>query len=361
MAVYNDQRHVERSLCSVLDDPYPDLEVLVFDNGSTDATCEILHRLAEDDPRLRIERSERRLGLGKAKAKMVGLTDAEYIIPFDTSCVFLPGRTVRQLAALDRNPDVAGVYGKAKKLKSDRKEFGLTIGHSFSSFNLPAVNPIPLGAAMLRRAAILEAGNYIEIGSDLEEYSLLLRITQCWQLLFENEFRNFIAPHDRHTPTDAKEKGEARAIVLHRQMLDANKHLVAELCSGDTLSFSQSDIPRIMLVLGLLCMKAPPPPSPEHLSVLKVAERIEPDDYGVIIQKHLRLAAMADVSGALHQCDILRARFPHDNYLCLLACDYTADLLRHIADAPREKIAQSAALHDKFDHSYHHGPVAIDR
>lgn len=50
----NEERNIERSIRSLLDQDYPHYEVLVFDDESQDATHRILETLARENPRLRI-------------------------------------------------------------------------------------------------------------------------------------------------------------------------------------------------------------------------------------------------------------------------------------------------------------------
>ena len=364
MTLHNVERYVEESLRSVLSDPYPLLEVLVLDDGSTDATLEIVRRVAGDDKRVRIERSEGYLGLGKARARMVELSNAEYLVPFDGDDIFMPGRIQRQVAALERNPDVAGVYGKAKRINADGSAQGTSIGFAFSSFYLPFANPICHGASMIRRSVVIEAGNYLETGQGVdsiaEDHFLWLRIAQRWKILFENEFRYFYRCHDQQTSTTKAAKSDACAAYARQYLRDANQSLVAELMKGGSISFTRSDIPRIMLVLGLLCHSTDPR-SVGHQSILKIAEQMEPDDYGVLIRKHIQFAALGDAPRSLQQCALLRERYPHDLFLCLAACEDEIALLRQIPATPPEKLAGILALRDDYTRRFHHGPVAIDK
>jgi glycosyltransferase involved in cell wall biosynthesis len=61
MPVYNGAATLEAAIRSVLDQTLRDLEVVISDNGSTDATPEICRRLAGEDPRIRYIRQERAL------------------------------------------------------------------------------------------------------------------------------------------------------------------------------------------------------------------------------------------------------------------------------------------------------------
>ncbi len=60
--VYNGAAHLAQSLDCVLGQTFQDLEVLVFDNASTDDTADIVARYAERDPRVRYHRQPRNKG-----------------------------------------------------------------------------------------------------------------------------------------------------------------------------------------------------------------------------------------------------------------------------------------------------------
>jgi GT2 family glycosyltransferase len=60
MPVKNEEAHIERAVRSILDQTYPRdrIEVVVVDGQSTDATREIVRRLAAEDPRVRLVENE---------------------------------------------------------------------------------------------------------------------------------------------------------------------------------------------------------------------------------------------------------------------------------------------------------------
>lgn len=60
---YNGARYLEACLDSVLGQTYEDIEILAVDDGSTDATFEILERYAASDQRIRLVRNKHNLGL----------------------------------------------------------------------------------------------------------------------------------------------------------------------------------------------------------------------------------------------------------------------------------------------------------
>jgi glycosyltransferase involved in cell wall biosynthesis len=56
--VYNGERFLAATLDSLLNQTYPELEIIISDNGSTDGTAEICRRYSAQDPRVRYYRSE---------------------------------------------------------------------------------------------------------------------------------------------------------------------------------------------------------------------------------------------------------------------------------------------------------------
>jgi GT2 family glycosyltransferase len=58
MPVRNEELHIERAVRSVLNQTYRQLEVIVVDGRSTDATRDIVRRLAAEDPRVRLLENE---------------------------------------------------------------------------------------------------------------------------------------------------------------------------------------------------------------------------------------------------------------------------------------------------------------
>jgi len=60
--VYNEERFIAAALASLRAQDYPNLEVIVSDNASTDRTFAICQQLAAADPRIRVERAQENRG-----------------------------------------------------------------------------------------------------------------------------------------------------------------------------------------------------------------------------------------------------------------------------------------------------------
>ncbi len=106
LPTYNRAGCVGEALQSALAQEYPDVEVVLVDDGSTDGTLEMVRRRFGDDPRLRTIRQPNG---GPARARNAGLELAtgELIAFLDSDDVYRPGFVAAQVARLASAPEAA--------------------------------------------------------------------------------------------------------------------------------------------------------------------------------------------------------------------------------------------------------------
>ncbi len=109
MPVYNEETRLAGALKDALDVDYPcEIELVIVDDGSRDATAEILGRL--DDPRVRIITHPRNLGKGAAIKTAVTNASGDYMVILDADLEYDPQDIPRLLdPVLDGRATV--VYG----------------------------------------------------------------------------------------------------------------------------------------------------------------------------------------------------------------------------------------------------------
>ncbi|MHB8233645.1 MAG: glycosyltransferase family 2 protein, partial [Solirubrobacteraceae bacterium] len=137
MAVYNEERFLAEAVESVLAQSFADFELIITDDGSTDATPALAEAFAERDPqRVRVIRGERNQGKPFALNRALAVRRGELVAWLDGDDAMLPDKLARQVAALDANPDAAGCSHDAEMFQS---EDGSVIGR-FSQ----VANGVPL-------------------------------------------------------------------------------------------------------------------------------------------------------------------------------------------------------------------------
>jgi cellulose synthase/poly-beta-1,6-N-acetylglucosamine synthase-like glycosyltransferase/peptidoglycan/xylan/chitin deacetylase (PgdA/CDA1 family) len=107
---FNEAVGIERAVRSLAASDYPDFEILVVDDGSTDGTAELVERL--ELPTVLVLRQP---NLGKPAALNRGIAAARHdvVVMVDADTVFEP-RTLSQLVQPLRNPGVGAVSGNTK-------------------------------------------------------------------------------------------------------------------------------------------------------------------------------------------------------------------------------------------------------
>jgi hypothetical protein len=108
MAAYNAALHLAEAAESVLAQTMPDLELIIVDDGSVDATPQVIAELAARDSRVVTLRQENG-GIGAAMNAALRLARGNHVAILDSDDVMLPERLAIQAAYLDAHPDVAAV------------------------------------------------------------------------------------------------------------------------------------------------------------------------------------------------------------------------------------------------------------
>src|ERR1043166_1854397 len=106
LPTYNRAHTLARAVRSVLAQSHRHLEIVVVDDGSTDATVALVQKLALEDPRVRLVQQANR---GPAAARNTGVRQArgEFVAFQDSDDEWLVEKLERQLAALERSPGSA--------------------------------------------------------------------------------------------------------------------------------------------------------------------------------------------------------------------------------------------------------------
>lgn len=109
MPCYNDGKYLEEAVASVRAQTYPDIELIIIDDGSTDPqTIEILEQM-QSEPTLNLIRTNR---LRPAGARNAGIKVAtgKYILPLDADDTIDPFYVEKAVNILQNNQEVGVVY-----------------------------------------------------------------------------------------------------------------------------------------------------------------------------------------------------------------------------------------------------------
>lgn len=256
IATYNMGRYVCTAVDSVLQQDYPELEIVVVDDGSTDDTPERLARY-DDNHRVRVFRQDnagqtvaKNRGLMEARGEMVGFCDADNY--------WLQGKLRTQINAFSQRPDLGVIYGELRFIDGEGNDLPaprVTRHSGRITAQLLLDNFVTFNTTLVPRKILEETGGFDESLRMAIDYDLWLRISLRYEFLylprplvayriwdgqmshrtgerFDNFFRlfeKFLANHgDCVTPAEIR-KGWAHTYVSRGRWKASQKQYAAAL------------------------------------------------------------------------------------------------------------------------------------
>lgn len=199
MPVFNGEKFIRNAIDSILNQTFPDFELIISDNASTDKTSKICRDYAANDPRVRYYRNEKNIGAPNNYNRVFELASSEYfkwaayddelapeflkkcvnVLDKDNSIVGCHCKTGR----IDQNGNFLGYYNKGRlgKISSPKpyERFRDLMGMYYTTTPFHGVYRLKLFSQSQRH------GSYIGADRNLvAELSLMGRIYEIPECLF---------------------------------------------------------------------------------------------------------------------------------------------------------------------------------
>ena len=194
LPTYNGADYIEEALRSILNQTYQDFELLVVDDGSTDATLDIVQSFA--DPRIQVYRNPERLGIPANWNRCLELAGGEFVCIFHQDDVMLPENLERKIHLLSADEMVGFVHSAVETLVEesapssfadwieDTTEDTVWDGPEYFRTLLFKGNRVCAPSVMARRRVLLEQGGFDQDLGFACDYAMWLRLCLTYRVGF---------------------------------------------------------------------------------------------------------------------------------------------------------------------------------
>jgi glycosyltransferase involved in cell wall biosynthesis len=180
LPAYNAAAHLGKAIDSILGQTFPDFELIIINDGSTDSTTELLAHY--HDPRVKVITQEN-LGLPKALNEGLVIARGDYIARQDADDISLPSRLEKQVQFLDQHENY-GLVGTWSQIitpdgPSHRQHLHPTSNGQIQ-VQLLINNQFVHSSVMFRASCLKNTGLYSEDPNHFppEDYDLWLKMAQ---------------------------------------------------------------------------------------------------------------------------------------------------------------------------------------
>ncbi len=178
LPVFNAAEFLPAAVASITAQSLTEIQIVIINDGSTDASADILRNCARQDSRIELHQRPNR-GLVATLNEGIGLCHGEFIARMDADDISLPLRLEKQLNHMRAHPRTVALGTAIEYLGPD----GLTAVRTFPLQQSAAVthelqrrNCISHPTVMIRKTALQTVGGYRPQYPHAEDYDLWLRL-----------------------------------------------------------------------------------------------------------------------------------------------------------------------------------------
>jgi len=237
MPVYNTkEEYFREAIESILNQTFKDFEIILIDDASDETTKKIIR--SYNDDRIKVLTNEKNLGVTKSLNRGLSLAQGKYIARMDSDDVAYPERFEKQVAYLDRHPDIGVLGTYVYDGEKIRQEFvDINREERETLFLLENVGPIH-PSVMLRKSFLdLHDLKYDEAYPVAQDYDLWIRCSKFSDICFCEEP---LLTRRKHPGQIGKKKNT----LQHEMAARIKTRLFSPMVGNE---YSEEDISRIVL------------------------------------------------------------------------------------------------------------------
>jgi glycosyltransferase involved in cell wall biosynthesis len=198
MLAYNVERFLSEAIESVLQQTYPHFELIVVDDGSTDATLSIAQTYRTKDERVIVVKNEQNSGVVLSRNRAAAIATGTYLAVLDGDDVMSPDRLEAQVSFMETHVGVGMVASWLYLIDETGQQIGSwqnDLPSNVARATLLFKNCFAHSSVLFRREVLPEP-MYQSAFLLAEDYDLYTRIDPTYQLV---TLRAFLVSHRKRT------------------------------------------------------------------------------------------------------------------------------------------------------------------
>lgn len=198
--VYNHEKYIIQTLDSILLENYPNKEILIINDGSTDTCHEKIQswmKIHENDITI-VYKSRENKGISRTLNELISISSGQYILPVASDDYLINNMTLQRVEILQNNPNKLMLISDAIVVNEDNniiyssgnfELYGGNKDHFFSDDGL--INEIVRNWSCVGPICIMDKRIYDQIGYydssiSIEDWDFYLRASAKKLILFED-------------------------------------------------------------------------------------------------------------------------------------------------------------------------------
>ena len=176
MSTYNSEETVSKSIESMLNQTYENIEILIMDDFSNDNTYKICENYSRTNENIFLFRNNKNIGLTKSLNKLLNHSKGDYIARQDADDTSMPERIQKQFEFIKSNK-LDGCSARSNIIGHKRVIPGLSYFFPIKLI-MKYKNPFIHGTLFIKKSVLSDLGGYDERFIYSQDYKLMSDILQ---------------------------------------------------------------------------------------------------------------------------------------------------------------------------------------
>ena len=171
LSVYNGEKHLSDSIDSLLFQTYKNIEILIIDDNSNDATFDICKKYEESFNNIKVFKNLKNLGLTKSLNFLIEHSSGTYLARQDADDISEVTRIEKQIKFMNKYK-LDACTTRAYVMKQNKVTPNKSV-YMPKKLVMRFKNPFIHGSLMIKKTSILEVGKYNEKFYYSQDYKLM--------------------------------------------------------------------------------------------------------------------------------------------------------------------------------------------